>query len=198
DVAHARVHPDQALAERRLARARLAREPHDLAVRDLERRAVDRLHVAAQRAVVDGQVVDGEAHFTLSLGLKTSSSPTFITYSPPTSRMIPTPGGTNHHHEPSSRALARNALFIIRPSDTCVDGPRPRKSSEAPIRIAPPNSRMNIISRYELMFGAISLVMICRVFRPVRRAMSTKSRVLSVKVCARTARAAHGHEGSPI
>ena len=112
--------------------------------------------------------------------------------------MIPTPGGTNHHHVPSSSALARNALFIISPSETCSDGPRPRKSSEAPIRIAPPKSRMNIISRYELMFGAISLVMICRVLRPVSRAMSTKSRVFSVNVCARTARAAHGHEVSPM
>ena len=48
------------------------------------------------------------------------------------------------------------------------------------------------------MFGAISLTMICRVLRPLRRAMSTKSRVFSEKVCARTARAAHGHEVSPI
>ena len=48
-------------------------------------------------------------------------------------------------------------MFIISPSETDVDGPSPRKSSEAPIRIAPPKSRMNIISRYELMFGAISV-----------------------------------------
>ena len=66
------------------------------------------------------------------------------------------------------------------------------------MRIAPPKSRMNIISRYELMFGAISVVMICRVFRPLSRAMSTKSRVFSENVCARTARAAHGHEVRPI
>ena len=48
------------------------------------------------------------------------------------------------------------------------------------------------------MFGAISVEMICRVSRPVRRAMSTNSRVFSVNVCARTARAAHGHEVRPI
>ena len=74
--------------------------------------------------------------------------------------MIPRPGGRNHHQEPRSSALERKALFIISPSDTDVDGPSPRKSSDAPIRIAPPKRRMNIMSRYELMFGAISVVMI--------------------------------------
>ena len=53
----------------------------------------------------------------------------------------------NHHHEPSSSALHSTALFIISPSDIAFDGPSPMKSSVAPIRIAPPNSRMNIISR---------------------------------------------------
>ena len=48
------------------------------------------------------------------------------------------------------------------------------------------------------MFGAISFVMIRRQLRPERRAMSTKSRVFSENVCARTARAAHGHEVRPI
>ena len=62
-------------------------------------------------------------------------------------QMIPTPGGRNHHHRPSRRALERKALFIIRPSDIDSEGPSPRKSRDAPIRIAPPNSRMNIISR---------------------------------------------------
>ena len=57
---------------------------------------------------------------------------------------------------------------------------------------------MSIINRYELMFGAISVVMMWRVFRPLSRAMSTKSRVFSENVCARTARAAHGHDVSPI
>ena len=56
----------------------------------------------------------------------------------------------------------------------------------------------NIMSRYELMFGAISVVMICRVPRPLSRATSTNSRVFSENVWARTARAAHGHDVSPI
>ena len=54
------------------------------------------------------------------------------------------------------------------------------------------------MSRYELMFGAISVVMMCRVLRPLRRATSTNSLVFSEKVCARTARAAQGHEVSPM
>ena len=48
------------------------------------------------------------------------------------------------------------------------------------------------------MFGAISVAMMRRVLRPLSRAMSTKSRVLSEKVCARTARAAHGHDVRPM
>ena len=79
DVAHAPVEADQALAERRLAAARLARQAHDLAVGDLERDVVERPHVAGQRAVVHLQAVDAQAHIDLSFGLKTSSSPTFIT-----------------------------------------------------------------------------------------------------------------------
>ena len=43
------------------------------------------------------------------------------------------------------------------------------------------------MSRYELMFGAISLAMICRVLRPLSRATSTNSLVLSENVCALTA-----------
>ena len=49
------------------------------------------------------------------------------------------------------------------------------------------------------MFGAISRrddLPAC--VRPLSRAMSTKSRVFSENVCARTARAAHGHDVSPI
>ena len=72
------VHPDQALAERRLAAARLACEAHDLAVGDLEADAVERLHVAAERAVVDAEVVDLNAHVRRSFGLKTSSRPTLM------------------------------------------------------------------------------------------------------------------------
>ena len=79
DDAHPPVEPDQALAERRLAAAGLARETHDLAVCDGEGDAVERLDVALEGAVVDAQVVDREAHVRRSLGLKTSSSPTFIT-----------------------------------------------------------------------------------------------------------------------
>ncbi len=48
------------------------------------------------------------------------------------------------------------------------------------------------------MFGAISRAMIWSRPRPLMRATSTKSRVFSEKVCARIARAAHGHEVSPI
>ena len=79
DVLHAAVEADEALAERRLAAAGLAREPDDLAVRDREGDAVDGLHVAVQRAVVHAQVVDAQAHVRRSLGLKTSSRPTFMT-----------------------------------------------------------------------------------------------------------------------
>ena len=79
DHAHPPVEPDQALAERRLAAARLAGDAHDLAVGDGEADAVERADVALQGAVVDAQVVDGEGHVRRSLGLKTSSSPTFIT-----------------------------------------------------------------------------------------------------------------------
>ena len=61
--------------------------------------------------------------------------------------IIPTPGGTNHHHEPSRSALASNAFFIIRPSEIDSAGPSPRKSSEAPISTAPPKRRMNIMKR---------------------------------------------------
>ena len=79
DMAHAALQPDQALSQGRLAAARLTREPHDLAVGDRERDAVERLHVTAERAVVDLEIVDFEAHVSRSFGLKTSSSPTFIT-----------------------------------------------------------------------------------------------------------------------
>ena len=49
------------------------------------------------------------------------------------------------------------------------------------------------------MFGRdLASTMIWRVLRPLSRAMSTKSRVFSEKVCARTARAAHGHDVRPI
>ena len=78
-VLHAALEPDEALPERGLPASRLAREPHDLPVGDREADAVERLHVAAQGAVVDTQVVDDQAHVRLSFGLKTSSSPTFIT-----------------------------------------------------------------------------------------------------------------------
>src|SRR4029450_13723541 len=109
-------------------------------------------------------------------------------------QMIPTPGGMNHHHDPSRRALERNALFIINPSDIDSEGPRPRKSSDAPMRIAPPNSRMTILTRYELMFRPLSLGMICRGPPPLNRAISTNPLVFRVKVCPRPALAAHGHE----
>ena len=78
------------------------------------------------------------------------------------------------------------------------DGPRPMKSSVAAIRIEPPNSRMNIMNRYELMFGAISLKMIFRLLSPLSRARLTNSRDVSEKVCERRARAAHGHDVSPM
>ena len=40
--------------------------------------------------------------------------------------------------------------------------------------------------------------MIFRLLRPLRRAMSTKSRETSENVCARSARAAQGHEVTPM
>ena len=79
DHAHPPVEPDQALAQRGLATARLAREAHDLAVGDREGDPVEGANVAAEGAVVDAEVVDREAHVRRSLGLKTSSRPTFIT-----------------------------------------------------------------------------------------------------------------------
>jgi hypothetical protein len=79
DETHAPVEPDQALAEGGLAAAGLAGQAHDLAVRDGEAHVVERLHVAAQRPVVDTQIRDRERHRSRSLGLKTSSRPTFIT-----------------------------------------------------------------------------------------------------------------------
>jgi hypothetical protein len=81
DVAHAAVQADQALAEGGLAAAGLPHQPHDLAVGDGEGDVVQRLHVAAQRPVPDLEVVDAEAHrahISRSLGLKTSSRPTFM------------------------------------------------------------------------------------------------------------------------
>ncbi len=77
--AHPSVEPDQALAERRLAASGLAGEAHDLAVGNGEGDTVERLDVALEGAVVDAQVVDCEGHVLRSLGLKTSSRPTFIT-----------------------------------------------------------------------------------------------------------------------
>ena len=53
----------------------------------------------------------------------------------------------NHHHIPSWSALETTAVFIISPSDIAFDGPSPRKSSVAAVRIAPPKSRMNVRNR---------------------------------------------------
>ena len=104
----------------------------------------------------------------------------------------------NHHHMPSWSALFETAVFIISPSDITCDGPRPRKSRVAAVRIEPPKSRMKVRKRYELMFGAISLTIIRQVPAPDRRARLTKSREASENVWARIARAAHGHEVRPI
>ena len=48
------------------------------------------------------------------------------------------------------------------------------------------------------MFGAISREMICLLFEPLSRASPTKSREVRENVCARSARAAHGHDVSPM
>ena len=112
--------------------------------------------------------------------------------------MIPTPGATNHHQRSSCRALFATALFIISPSDIAFDGPRPRKSSVAAVRIEPPKRRMKTRNRYELMFGAISRRITCQPRDPERRASETKSREASVNVCALIARAAHGQAVTPI
>ena len=48
------------------------------------------------------------------------------------------------------------------------------------------------------MFGAISRATICSGLRPLIRARSTNSRVFSENVWARIARAAQGHEVSPM
>ena len=46
--------------------------------------------------------VGGEYYMiSRSLGLKTSSNPTFIIYKEPTMAIMAKPGGTNHHHEPN-------------------------------------------------------------------------------------------------
>ena len=65
-----------------------------------------------------------------------------MTYSAATMAVMPMPGGTNHHHIPSWSALQATALYIIRPSETPSVGPSPMKSSEAAMRIAPPNRMM--------------------------------------------------------
>src|SRR5450756_2373474 len=112
--------------------------------------------------------------------------------------VIATPGGMNHHHNPSCRALHATALYIISPSDDPVVGPSPMKSKVAAIRIAPPNSRMKVRNRYELMFGAISPKTIRMPRTPLMRARLTNSRDLRENVWARMARAAHGHEVKPM
>src|SRR5262245_15021036 len=104
----------------------------------------------------------------------------------------------NHHQSPSWSAAFETAVFIISPSDITWEGPRPRKSSVAAVRTEPPNRRMNVRKRYELMFGATSFTITRNVPRPERRARLTKSRDASENVWARIARAAHGHEVSPI
>ena len=104
----------------------------------------------------------------------------------------------NHHHIPSCSAAFETALFSISPSDITWEGPSPRKSSVAAMSTEPPKSRMNVRKRYELMFGAISLTITFTVPCPESRARLTKSREASENVCARIARAAHGHEVSPI
>ena len=48
------------------------------------------------------------------------------------------------------------------------------------------------------MLGAISVAIIRHVPIPLSRARSTNSREVNEKVCARTARAAHGHDVSPM
>src|SRR5918993_1505522 len=201
DVAHAAVQPDQALAQGRLAAAGLAGQPDQLAVANGEADPVQGLHVAAQGPVPDLEVVDLEghrAHSFRSLGLKTSSRPTFMMYSDPTMAVMPSPGGTNHHHMPSWRALHSTALFIIRPREMPLVGPRPMKSRVAASRTAPPNSRIPDMSRYELMLGATSRRMMARPPAPLSRARSTKSRVRSENVWALTARATQGQEVRPM
>ncbi len=81
DVLHATREVHEAVPEARLPAPGLAGDAHDLAVRDREGDVVDRANVAAHGAVVHLQVGDVEAHpyMLRSRGLKTSSSPTFIT-----------------------------------------------------------------------------------------------------------------------
>src|SRR5436190_19778155 len=112
--------------------------------------------------------------------------------------VIPMPGGMNHHHIPRFSAAELTALFIIRPSDMAFDGPRPRKSSVAAARMEPPKRRMNTRKRYELMFGAISRLMIPNVREPESRASPMNSRDASEKVWARIERAAQGHDVAPM
>src|ERR671910_374151 len=102
---------------------------------------------AAERAVVHPEAVDLDAHVRRSFGLKTSSRPTFITYRAATMAVIPIPGTMNHHHMPRTSALFETATFSIRPSDITSEGPRPRKSRVAAMRIEPPNRRMNVRKR---------------------------------------------------
>src|SRR5690625_2079800 len=108
------------------------------------------------------------------------------------------PGGMNHHHMPRCSALHCTDWFIIRPNDIAFVWTRPMKSSEAAVRIDPPNSSTNVMNRYEYMFGAISRRMIAAVDSPDSLARSTNSRARKEKVWARTARATHGQENSPM
>ncbi|GAG99635.1 unnamed protein product, partial [marine sediment metagenome] len=63
----------------------------------------------------------------------------------------------------------------MRPSEIPVVGPSPMKSSVAAMSIAPPNWRINTMTRYDIIFGAISVKIIFRGFIPLILAKSTKS-----------------------
>ena len=79
--------------------------------------------------------------------MKPSSDPTLAMYSDPTTAVMPTPGGTNHHHVPKCSAPHDTEWCIISPRETPSVGPRPMKSSPAAISTAPPNSRMKDMTR---------------------------------------------------
>ena len=86
----------------------------------------------------------------------------------------------------------------MRPSEIAFVGPSPMKSSVAAMSIAPPNWRMNVINRYDIMFGAISVNIIFKGFIPLILARSTKSLERKENVWALMALAAQGQAVNPI
>ena len=106
----------------------------------------------------------------------------------PTSAMA-RPGGMNHHHARASSAPLTWAQYSIVPQDHWVTLLRPRKAMLASVRIAPTTEARNVAVMMASSFGRMSNSMILSELSPVALAASTKSRLRSESVCARSTRA---------